>query len=483
MAADAALLAASIRRTVGCPPQRIGIFMERGADAYTAILATLIAGATYVPINPHHPEARIRRTLEEAQLGAIVADAEAVTSVKDIDPTIPVLRYDCALACDGTAPCPGVATDIAERNSDTESVAYILFTSGSTGRPKGVPITHANAMSFMKTNGDHYRFDSNDRFSQTFDLTFDLSVFDMFMAWQAGGTLYPMRGPELMDPVAFVKQNELTVWFSVPSVAALLTRRGAIQPGSMPSLRWSLFCGEALTTGVVEPWVAAAPDATLENLYGPTELTIACSRYRWTADSIESCFQGVVPIGTAFASMTPIIVDPEGQAVLDGEVGELCFDGPQRFEGYWLNPEETERRTVEVDGRSYYRTGDRALFVDGELRFVGRLDSQVQVLGHRVELGEVEAALRSVDGVVDAVAFGLPFGEVATTHLGAAVTVRHTSSHTSRTLRKALRSELSAYMMPRRVETFESFPLNANGKIDRQAIASSIETGRVSAER
>ncbi len=150
--------------------------------------------------------------------------------------------------------------------------------------PKGVLVAHRNVTPLIRGMAERYEIDEHDRCSQTFDLTFDLSVFDMFVAWERGASVHCLTDKTLLKPGGFIRDHELTVWFSVPSVAVFLRRFGMLTPGRYPSLRWSLFCGEALPVEIAEAWAAAAPNSIVENLYGPTEATIACTVYRWDGE-------------------------------------------------------------------------------------------------------------------------------------------------------------------------------------------------------
>ena len=369
----------------------------------------------------------------------------------------------------------------AARPSD---VAYVLFTSGSTGRPKGVPITHGNVDHFLWFNQQRYGFTPEDVCSQTFAATFDLAMFDMFMAWGAGATLESTPVHAFLALPEFIERKKMTVWFSVPSAISVVRRRGGLRPGSMPSLRWSLFCGEALMQQDAEDWQQAASQSVLENLYGPTELTIACSTYRWQPEQSPSeCVNGVVPIGTVYPSLRYVLIDPFGQP--GPTEGELCVTGPQMFSGY-LDPRDDENRFLVHDDRRWYRTGDRVRLEArelgrqgrrGVLKYLGRVDFQVKIRGYRVELAEIEHAARALPGIRQVAAVPVRYRgivELAMFYAGSALTPED--------LIVALAQSLPDYMVPRWAWRLDDMPLNANQKVDRRALAD-MATAQVSLQR
>lgn len=440
------LSARTVRR-----PRRVGLLAARSFQAYAGILAAGYVGAAVVPLNPEFPAERTKGMIAAADLDALVVDAGGF----DVLPEL----------AEGLGGVPVVYEPTAEplerpRTPQPQDIAYILFTSGSTGRPKGVPVQHRNVDAYLRFVHDRYQFTADDVFSQTFDLTFDLAMFDMFTAWGSGGTLVCMPPQAFVAVPDFVAQYGITVWFSSPSVISLVRRLRALSPDSMPSLRYSLFCGEPLLRQDAESWQAAAGNSSVENLYGPTELTISCSVHRWDpGTSPERCVNDIVSIGAMHPGHHHVLIDADGRP--DAETGELCVTGPQMFPGY-LNPADNEGRFLQHEGRRWYRTGDLARRLpDGELAYLGRRDHQVKIHGVRVELTEVEWGMRRCDGIADAVAVAVD-GELFVFYLG--------RQRPDSELIEELGGIFPRYLIPLRYQHLDEFPLNANRKTDRPAL-------------
>lgn len=464
-------------------PRRVGVFASRSETSYLGVLASLMAGATFVPLNPKFPLERTRAMIEQGDLDAVLVDNEALPQLPAVLRDLPGHLAILAPATEGQSLAslvPGPVFGRAELMQTaplqalpevgSDDIAYLLFTSGSTGAPKGVPITYGNVRAFLDHNLERYQLTPADRLSQTFDQTFDLSIFDLFMAWESGACVCSMEPIELLAPFRFLEQQQITVWFSVPSVAALLLKRGALIPGRMPGLRWSLFCGEALPRATAEAWQAAAPHAVLENLYGPTELTIACAAYRWHPEqSPQECVQDLVPIGEVYPGLAHLVVDETLREVAAGDVGELCVAGAQTSPGYWHAPELTASRFFEriaPDGtaRRYYRTGDLVRRAPNYYAYLGRQDQQVKLGGYRIELGEIEAILRRA-GCVEAVALLWP-----NEHQAESIIAVVSGSVDVAQVSAVAGQYLPNYMVPRSIQVVEEMPLNANGKVDRNAL-------------
>ncbi|MEU9114962.1 amino acid adenylation domain-containing protein [Streptomyces sp. NPDC048483] len=473
--------AALIVEAAGPRPRRVGVLASRSEAAYLGVAAALFAGAAFVPLNRELPVRRTRTMLEQSEVDALIVDEASLPQLPELLRGLPrrpavlladTLRADVPDLGGGRGPGDGPVLDAADLaaaaplqrlpEAGHDDPAYLLFTSGSTGDPKGVPVTHSNVRSFLDANQDRYRLTPDDRLTQIGDQTFDLSVFDLFMAWENGARVCPMDPLELPAPLSYLERNGITVWFSVPSVAAALRMRGVLTPGSMPTLRWSLFCGEALPRATAEAWQAAAPGSTVENLYGPTELTIACTVHRWDpSTSPAQCVHDNAPIGQPYPGLHTLIVDEDLAPVAEGATGELCVAGPQTTPGYWQAPELTAERFFAREGRTYYRTGDLVRMHHGQLICIGRNDQQVKVDGYRIELGEIEAALRR-SGAVEAVCLMWPDPGTITAVISGVTDPTAVAD--------ASADSLPPYMVPSALHTVEIMPVNANGKVDRTVL-------------
>jgi amino acid adenylation domain-containing protein len=488
--ARAGAVAATIMTHEPVGPPLAAVFAYRTVTAFAGVLGALLSGRGYVPLNRTLPAARTRLMLDRSQARVVVVDEESsaqLSQVLDGLHRVLVLAPDMQDVTELRRRLNGHdvlgAADLApsSRWSDPapnpDGVAYILFTSGSTGIPKGVTVTHRNVTGLIDDAIERYAVGPEDRVSQTHELTFDVSVWDMFVCWEAGACLCCPTRKELIKPGGFIRREAITIWFSVPSTAVFMKRLGMLKPGSYPTLRHSLFAGEPLPVPVAQAWLAAAPASTVENLYGPTELTIVCMGYRWeTGKSEREAEAGVVPIGQALAANEPLVVDADLHEVEPGETGELLVAGPQVTRGYWREPERTAQAFVVPPGhdRVHYRTGDRVRrpLEGAPMTYLGRLDDQIKVRGVRVELGEVEATVREETGVDAVVAVGWPRTPTGVDGVVAFVgdpRVDVAGTHAR------LRARLPAQMVPSQIVLLAELPLNPSGKFDRRALMQRLE--------
>ena len=469
------------------------VFANRSPVAFAGVLGALLAGNGYVPLNRTFPAERTRVMLERSRCRSIIVDAGSLPQLdlllgsarQPLLIVLPDLEDTVQLQDKWPAHQFIGMKDMAPMNIwreptvNPEAIAYLLFTSGSTGIPKGVMVAHRNVTAFLEYMVDRYQVTETDLVSQMFDMTFDLSVFDMFVAWEAGACVCSPSQKMLIMPAGYIDKMRLTIWFSVPSTAGFMNQLSMLQRGRFPFLRLSLFCGEPLPVALAEAWLEAAPNAVLENLYGPTELTIACTLYRWNPlRSPGECERGIVPIGHPYPGMNILVVDDSLNEVEPEQEGELLMNGPQMSLGYWKDPDKTAAAFVIVPGRNelFYRTGDRVRRPIGNapLTHLGRMDDQVKVLGHRAELGEIEAAVREVSGFDGVIAVGWP---VTPSGYGGVEVFLEGVSRDFVGVRKSVASRLPEYMVPRRFHFIDRLPRNANGKYDRRAMHKLLEEG------
>jgi amino acid adenylation domain-containing protein len=353
------------------------VFGNHSETAYTGVMGALMAGHGYVPLNRAFPVERTRLMLKRSMCRSLLVDGE---SEAQLEVLLEGVEESLLIICPERADVSELATrlqnhkvfggaDLVAREHwrrkdvSSDSIAYLLFTSGSTGQPKAVMVSHANVLHYVDYVSRRYGVNCEDRVSQNFDLTFDLSAHDLFVAWHNGACVCRANKKQRFKPDDFIKTAGLTIWFSVPSTALFMQRLGVLKPNLYPKLRLSLFCGEALPLKIATEWAMAAPNSVIENIYGPTELTIACTAYRWKGRlSAEECEQGIVPIGEPFDDMEVLIGDEDLREVPNGSAGELLIRGPQMSAGYWQDEERTKRAFVIVPGKNgqvFYRTGDR----------------------------------------------------------------------------------------------------------------------------
>lgn len=418
------------------PNERIGLIAHKLAETYAAILGTLKARCAYVPFPVDGPAARWERMVTVAQCRFQLGAGPAIRALRRID--IPEAKVP--------------STTLPEAHGADE--AYVLFTSGSTGGPKGVSVSRANIAAYLRHMVSSGTFNETDRFSQFFALTFDLSVHDLFVCWGAGACLCVPTEEGALHSATFAREERISAWFSVPSLPALLDRMRSLKPGTLPDVKHAFFCGEGLPYSVARAFALAAPNAQLTNLYGPTEATIAITAHRLDRDHLER--PGLVPIGLPF---------PGHKAIIHEE--ELCLTGPQISNGYIGLPEANAVSFADITGTGerWYRTGDRArMDTDGTLHYLGRVDHQLKVAGHRVEPGEVDEVLTPL--LSGGAAVTVPVQETGGTRL---VTFINVARDTSALLAHC-RAHLPAYMVPERILVLDAFPLTAHGKTDRQQL-------------
>ncbi len=506
LARQAAGLAICLKGSAGWPrtcsdaPPRVGILASRSAEATLAVLGANWAGSTYVPLGLKLPEERLLTLLKLCRLSALVVDEQGaqlltpqvmqaaplpIYALGAQAPRLPQLP-DAAAAPRVTWLGPAVlAAALAREQHEqlpapqamrTDDPAYVIFTSGTTGVPKGVVVPVGAARHYVQTMRQVLALRPSDRLIETFELSFDVSVHNMFCAWEAGASLHILPATRVMSAVHFAREQAITVWNSVPSLVALLSQLKALSPGVLPRLRISSFGGEPLSSGIVRIWQAAAPHSRIINFYGPTEATVGCAMQEVDVQALP-LYPGrdVVAIGQALPGNELAVFDAEGQRLPDGQAGELAIAGSQLAQGYLDAPAQTAARFVHRQGQRWYLTGDLAVRDEsGRFHCLGRLDNQVKVMGHRVELEEVDAHVRQLldNPLVATVAWPLVDGAAQ-----GLVTFVGTPTLDEAASLRALKAVLPPYMLPTRLLAVADMPMSANGKIDRQALRQHLQAG------
>jgi amino acid adenylation domain-containing protein len=463
LAGIAQLIAA---RLVGAT--RVGILAARTLEAYAGVLGTLWRGATYVPISPKLPCERLTQLLGYASLDAVVTDATGLQRLELVEKCKPALVLGPDGLCEGEFD-PKIAPALVGDND----LAYVMFTSGTTGQSKGVMIEAGGVVQLIEVMQRQFTFRADDRVSGAFDLTFDPSVFNMFSTWRVGAALFVVPEAQVLGPGRFIKDNQLTVWNSVPSVALCMQRMGMLTSNAFPRLRYSLFGGEALPVRLAKAWQAAAPNSSVENIYGPTEATIQCTSQRLMDPVNTTAYRNILAIGRPFEGVEAEVLDANLNPVSQHEQGELALSGRQLARGYLNDPEMTAERFPVLRGKRWYRTGD-LVYRDqsGAFHHLGRIDNQVKVLGHRVELEEVEAHLRAIAGTDLVVAIAWPIVSGCASGIVAFLCGSRVSAQAAR---EAMRQRVPNYMVPQQLLEIAHLPLGANGKFDRRALHRQLE--------
>jgi L-proline---[L-prolyl-carrier protein] ligase len=459
---------------------RVGLYLEKGHQAVTAIYAIMRAGATYVPLDPAAPPSRAALIARNCEIAAIVGDADRVERLLRTDGGGP----DRGITC-GTGPPPDGFMDWEEAQTASSDplrptavdadLAYILYTSGSTGVPKGVMISHRNALSFIEWAFSEFELRPDDVLSNHAPLHFDLSVLDLFGAARSGAACAIVPRTTALFPqelARWIQTEKITVWYSAPSALSLLVSYGGLSDATLRSLRLILFAGEVFPNKYLSALMHGAPQARFYNLFGPTETNV-CSFYE-VAEPPDPA-DPPVPIGTACGETECFVVDESGRRIDENDVeGELVVRGPIVARGYWGQADQIANGFVEPDT---YRTGDIVYWENtGDarvLRFVGRRDHMVKTRGYRVELGEIESILNSHENVREAAAIAIP-DELAGNRIVACCVPRDIDD--VEPLRAFCRERLPLYMVPTAFVLRAALPRNSNGKIDRLELVADVLT-------
>ncbi|MFD3685072.1 amino acid adenylation domain-containing protein [Nocardiopsis sp. NPDC058631] len=441
------------------PGDAVVVSLPRGVEQVAAVLGVLAAGAAYIPIGVDQPAERTGRVLAAADAAAVLTDAantDRFTAPPHGRPGPPVVRIEGA---DRLAPAP------PDLGQPLDATAYVIFTSGSTGVPKGVEVSHGAAVNTIAALNDRFAVGPQDRGLALADLDFDMSVYDLFAPLSAGGSVVLIGDEARRDAhhwVAMIREHGVTLLNCVPALLDMVLTAAESRPeGLGDRLRFVLLGGDWVGLDQPGRLRALVPDARFTALGGMTEAAVHSTVFE--VDQVDPSWASI-PWGLPLPNMRARVVDQHGRDRPDWVPGELWVSGAGLATAYRGDPERTAEKFVTHQGLRWYRTGDRARYrSDGVLEFLGRADHQVKLRGHRIELGEVEAAAASCPGVSAAVALitGTP-RRLALVAAGAAGPTAEAA------LRATLERNLPSYMVPSQLVLVDALPLTANGKPDRR---------------
>jgi D-alanine--poly(phosphoribitol) ligase subunit 1 len=457
LAARSDALAAYLLEHLPADGSPVAILGHKQNEMLVGFVACVKAGHPYIPLDTSLPDHRVQAIMEAAGASLLL--------------TCDKIAEICATTESSAS------IDLCQLERDDPW--YIIFTSGSTGDPKGVVITRGCLESFVEWILAEQNFvELQEVFLNQAPFSFDLSVMDLYSSLATGGTLHSLTKDEMSDFKALYRsfeQSRLSVWVSTPSFARLCLMDPGFGEPMLPALRKFWFCGETLAPDVAAGLLKRFPKAEVWNTYGPTEATVATTSVQITAEVVAA--YGALPVGRPKPGTTVAVHDQRGQAVPNGQRGEIIIAGPNVSLGYIRRPDLTERAFFELEGQRAYHTGDSGHYQDGMLFFDGRMDFQIKLHGYRIEIGDIEANLHALTNVQDAVV--LPYlKQGQADHLVAFIIVKAKATsdfETMRQLKKELAERVPEYMIPRRFIFLPEFPATNNGKVDRRRLAEMLQ--------
>lgn len=452
----------------------VAFYTDKSVDTVVGFGGAIYAGCAYTQINLRNPASRISEILNTITPCVVVTDKEHISAWQELGLDIEALLIEDLIETPIDFP-----KLLATRETMLDiTPLYINFTSGSTGKPKGVSVCHRSVIDFITCFTEIFHITADDIIANQAPFDFDVSVKDIYSGLFTGATVQIVPTSYFINPVAlmdFLCERQATVMIWAVSALCFITSMNGLDYRVPDKLRTIMFSGEVMPIKHLKKLQKYLPDVQYVNLYGPTEITCNCSYY-----IVDREFELTesLPIGKPFPNEKLILLDEEDREVSEmGEVGELCVSGTALALGYYRNREKTNEVFIQnPNNHDYneliYRTGDLVrIGEDGELYYLTRKDFQVKHMGHRVELGEIEVCLQSADGVDRACCV---FDEKKDK-----IIAIYTGTADKSELVKQLETELPQFMIPQNFYLIETFPLNKNGKIDRNKLKEEYISKRV----
>lgn len=444
-------LADTIATNLPAGVKRVGIMMNHSVEMIASIFAALRVGAAYIPVEPFFPKERIRYMMEEAGASVIITNSEYANRFPEFTNVIVDKGYEI----DENA--------IVNTNYDEEALAYILYTSGTTGKPKGVAVTNANVCHYFRAFSNEFHQGVGDIMLQHSVCSFDIFVEEVFTTLLAGATLAIPSDEERADVkllIEFIRRNNVTMLSGFPYLLQEINDLKEIPA----SLRLLISGGDVIRASYVTNLLGKVE---VYNTYGPSETTVCASYLRCTKENVLE--DGTFPVGKPVLGVDIKIMDEEGNELPNGEIGELCIFGGGVSNGYIGNRVIENRAFVETENGRMYRSGDLGYYLpDGNIAFLHRKDTQIMIKGKRVEVSEVENVLAKSE-YIRQVHVSPKLDDNNLSYMVAYVVKENDDVKLSQ-VTDYLKDYLTDFMIPEYFVELKSMPLNANGKVDKNAL-------------
>ena len=444
------------------------VYLEKGKEVLVSFMGVAYSGCFYSPIDTEMPQSRVDKILEVLKPEIVITTNKLKTNFEKFNFYGSYIIYEETICSeeDETAVKP-----YTEKIIDTD-LLYVLFTSGSTGVPKGVSICHRSVIDYTDWVTETFNITQKDTFGNQAPFYFDNSILDIYSCMKMGATLNIIPKKLFFQPVPlleYIKYNKINTIFWVPSALIVVSKLKAFRNVDLSdTLKRVLFCGEVMPNKQLNIWRKFLPNVTYANLYGPTEITDACTYYIVDREFSDD---EPLPIGIPMSNTDILVLNDEDKLVTDDEVGELCVRGTSLAMGYYNNPEKTRSAFVQnplnkAVPEIIYRTGDLVRYNEyREIIYISRKDFQIKHLGHRIELGEIETAISSLEEVTLNCCLYDEKNQRIVLFVDAQVDRDY--------IKERIEKLVPEYMIPGKVIYLENMPINANGKIDRIKLKSS----------
>ncbi len=441
----------------------VAVAMVKGYEQIIAVVAALISGRTFVPIDPKWPAARISKILNRTSAAVVLTQPQFRAELQSLTDAAVILIDETTVA-----PARSDIKEVPQIDTVPNDIAYIIFTSGSSGEPKGVMIQHASALNTILDINDRFGVSQDDRVFAISPLVFDLAIYDVFGLLATGGAVVIPREESRSNPndwIKLVTLHRVSIWNSVPAIMDLAVEASMDDAGaSLRSLRLCLLSGDWIPTSLPDAIRERVPDVQIVSLGGATEASIWSVFY--IIGDVDAQWKSI-PYGFSLGGQSVEVLSADKAPCEIGVPGEIYIGGWGVADGYLGEPELTAKSFVrDRYGRKVYRTGDRGkLLPNGAIEFLGREDGQVKINGYRIELREVEAAMASIPGAINVAVVAV--GNFSEKRLVAS----YTGSVDEKSMMDMLRARLPSYMIPTTLQKLRTLPLSSTGKVDRDALS------------